>query len=242
MDLRAIVNLKPLTISLAAYLLSLFPDEDDFLTEGEFSMLQQGLSSVDIKALPCVQGTNSRRDPRNDDTTYPAEEDGTETRIFTDYDYGKQMIQQLSTSTSSTSKFSCTEDAEKASFWLKTAHISDFLSLPRHIRVSSFPYEGGFVRKDLLPLTIRRHCYCHQSSYLKMTDGTINTQLSQAPSWWLPCFDLSTGSHVTHPLDKLSLQHTFSVCNLVTIYPQNFISFVKSMNDASVKAKQTAGS
>ena len=194
MDLRAIVSTgKSLTLSLAAYLLSLFPDEDDFITEGEFAMLQQGLAGVDVNALPCVQCT-TRKDPRNDDLFFAA--DDAATTIFTDYDYAHEMIQQLSMSTSSVSKFSCTEDPEKASFWLKTAHTSDFLSIPSHIRVSSFPYEGGFVRKDLLPLTIRRHCYHHESSYLKLTDGTINTQLSHAPSWWLPCFDLSTEFHL----------------------------------------------
>ena len=194
MDLRAIVSTgKALTLSLAAYLVSIFPEEDDFVTEGEFAMLQQGLTSFDTNTLPCVQGTSSRRDPRVDDDPIITA-DGTATKIFTDYDYAQQLIQQLSTSTCSKA-----EDQEKASFWLKTAHTKDFLSVPSHIRVSSFPYEGGFVRKDLLPLTIRRHCYHHQSSYLKMTDGTINILHSQAPSWWLPCFDLSTGLWHTIP-------------------------------------------
>ena len=197
MDLREIVSTgKALTLSLAAYVLCLF-HEDDFVTEGEYNMLQQGLASIDVNALPCVQGTNTRRDPRNDDPIIAAADDGSVTTIFTDYDYAQQMIEQLSrSSTSSMSKFSCTEYPEKASFWLKTTHISNFLSVPSHIRVSSFPYEGGFVRKDLLPLTIRRHCFHHQSSYLKMTDGIINTELSQSPSWWLPCFDLTTEFHL----------------------------------------------
>lgn len=141
MDLRTIVSKgKSLTLSLAAYLLSLFPDEDDFITEGEFTMLQQGLAAVDVNALPCVQGT-SRRDPRNDDGIIAA--DGTATTIFTDYDYAHEMIQLL-ISTSSVSKFLYTSDSEKASFWLKTAHTSDFY-LYRRIYVSRL-----FLTKEAL--------------------------------------------------------------------------------------------
>ena len=66
-------------------------------------------------------------------------------------------------------------------FLLVTAHITDFLSLSLAQRVCQFPYEGGLVRKDLLLLTVPRHC---QGS----TGGS--------PEWWLPCFDMSTQFHL----------------------------------------------
>mmetsp|Transcript_8229 Transcript_8229/g.13312 ORF Transcript_8229/g.13312 Transcript_8229/m.13312 type:complete len:555 (-) Transcript_8229:122-1786(-) len=42
--------------------------------------------------------------------------------------------------------------------------------------ISQFPFEGGFVEKDLLPQTVRRYCF----------DG------DKAKDWWLPCYDLAS--------------------------------------------------
>jgi len=71
-----------------------------------------------------------------------------------------------------------------AAFLFLTRHVKDFIRLDPRQCIAQFPYEGGFVRKDLLPLTVRRHCY-----------GTPGA-LAAAPGWWLPCFDLSTEFHL----------------------------------------------
>jgi hypothetical protein len=67
-------------------------------------------------------------------------------------------------------------------------HVKDFFKVTSY-RVSSFPYEGGFVRKDLLPLTVRRHC-----CFVPPEASTVAP--SALPSWWLPCFDLATEFHL----------------------------------------------
>jgi hypothetical protein len=81
------------------------------------------------------------------------------------------------------------DSPEEADFLLLFENISNFLSIPLHQRVNQFPYEGGLVRKDLLPLTVRKHCF---------SPGGI------APRWWLPCFDLSTEFHIFSTFFRLN--------------------------------------
>ena len=71
-----------------------------------------------------------------------------------------------------------TDDEKEADFVLTLARVTNFLAFQQ--RICQFPYEGGFVRKDLLCLTVRTHC---------IPDG------NNPPCWWLPCFDLATEFH-----------------------------------------------
>lgn len=71
-----------------------------------------------------------------------------------------------------------TDEQEDADFVITLTRVTNFLTLPQ--RICQFPYEGGFVRKDLLPLTVRTYC---------------STDWEKPPRWWLPCFDLSTEFH-----------------------------------------------
>jgi hypothetical protein len=192
MELREIVATGiQLTLSRAAYLLSVFT-EDDFVTSGEYDMLSNALlqhASSTTTQLPCCKGATKRCDPRGEMTTDAVLDAEQPICVYTDYDFARDVIAQLFPA-----GFVLVDDPEQASYVLMTRHIKDFLSVRPNLRVSSFPYEGGFVRKDLLPLTIRRHCYAH-SSPLADDDSSISAQ-SSPPSWWLPCYDLSTEFHL----------------------------------------------
>jgi len=110
----------------------------------------------------------------NDDV--PFHESKSITLIYTDYPVASDPILYFQ-------NFKFVSLPEEADFLLITGHVSDFLAISPTFRLSQFPYESGFVRKDLLILTIRRHCF-------KGPDGLT------PPSWWLPCFDLGTEFHL----------------------------------------------
>ena len=135
--------------------------------------------------LPMVTLTN-RRDPRDDDEGEVAEigDGGGKKKIVihTDYPLLKTITSENSASTLRHIEF--TEDPMLATHWFHIRQEKNFLGVPSHVTINQFPYEGGFVRKDLLPLTIRRHAFG--------TPGDPRT----APSWWLACFDLSTEFHL----------------------------------------------
>ena len=63
-----------------------------------------------------------------------------------------------------------------ADVWHVAEHVKSFPDLPEGVLVNQFPFEGGFLRKDLLGQSVRRYC-------------NLNGAF---PSWFLPSFDLST--------------------------------------------------
>jgi hypothetical protein len=76
------------------------------------------------------------------------------------------------------------EDPSDADVFWHVTQVKSFLSLPLSTLINQFPYEGGFVRKDLLGLTVRRYCY-----------GSPGLP-SSAPRWWQPYYDLRTEFHL----------------------------------------------
>jgi hypothetical protein len=204
MELRDIVAAnKALTVSLGAFLLSAF-DPTAFAHEEELAMLRAGVDeAARAGTLPCTKGYDGERaDPRGELKTEGGKDDDGEGRqrrpvaVYTDYAYAKDLLLQLQATHPDDVRV--VDDRAEASFLLLTNHIKDFLSLPPQVRVSSFPYEGGFVRKDLLPLTVRRYCYTRSppTGPLAASDTCIDTATSTAPAWWLPCYDLSTEFHL----------------------------------------------
>jgi len=152
----------------------------------EKEMLIAGVAAAVLQAnnfLPMVPVSAGRRDPR--EVEKESEREGLEPKgvvIHTDY----EALRGITTESKRTTmpQISFTEDPNLATHWFHILQQKNFLNVPPNIILNQFPYEGGFVRKDLLPLTIRRHAY--------KTPGDPTT----APDWWLSCFDLSTEFHL----------------------------------------------
>eukprot|EP01036_Dinobryon_divergens_P025701 gene25703-34278_t len=165
-----------LTVSKAAWLLAAFPYSAQWKDIHEFNYLNHAVSTGLQEAKKQHSGPTSSPelvDPRSpiafSVTSSPV------VAIYTDYPVARDVL-----SRSSSFKLVDTSD-EAADFLLVTAHIRDFLSLSPAQRVCQFPYEGGLVRKDLLLLTVPRHC---------------GGPTGDPPEWWLPCFDVSTQFHL----------------------------------------------
>ncbi|GMH48306.1 hypothetical protein TrVE_jg9363 [Triparma verrucosa] len=70
--------------------------------------------------------------------------------------------------------------SSSSTYLFSVTPITDHLSLPSSTIINQFPYEGGIVQKDLLPLTVRAYCYVNDVK----------------PKWWLECYDMSTEFHL----------------------------------------------
>lgn len=170
---------KPLTISQCAFLLACF-SEQQFANALEYQALKQAVEQQsDLDSLPCIAlPTQPRVDPRPGERL-PA----LPIKFYTDYEMLIPLLKK-------NKQIKLVDEITQCDFaHLVSIHIKDFLAMKP--RVSSFPYEGGFVRKDLLPLVVRQYCYAN---------GVVKpnnlAQRSDAPFWWLPCFDLSTEFHL----------------------------------------------
>ena len=116
-----------------------------------------------------------RGDPRPRDATRPTAT-ARRTRVFTDYPALRADAREA--------RVDFVDDEASADVLWLVRHVRSFTEVPAHQRVLQFPYEGGFVRKDLLPLSVRRHCFDPPGA----RDG--------APRWWLECYDLATEFHL----------------------------------------------
>eukprot|EP00667_Euglena_gracilis_P010235 EG_transcript_10416 len=167
-----------LTASHAAYVLCTAEDSDWGCSD-EAQQLRAGVrAAVDALcgALPMVPPPDPARprgDPRPEDEPWPP---ARPVAIHTDYAEVRAAV--------TTAAVRFVAGPQEAAFLFLTRHVTDFLALPPAQRVAQFPYEGGFVRKDLLPLTVRRCCFGEP--------GVPAT----APAWWLPCYDLTTEFHL----------------------------------------------
>lgn len=170
---------KSLTISLAAALLSAY-SINNFVNPAEYEYLRTNVDSALGGPLPSAP---SNTKVRNDTRAQHAQHKSGTISIFTDYSVLQEVFSMFTTADGSTLEwdFELTDNKETADFLFLTKNESNFLNIPSHQRINQFPYEGGFVRKDLLPLTVRR--YCHDIE-------------GNPPAWWLPCFDLATEFHL----------------------------------------------
>ena len=186
LSLPNILQEKPLTLSLACWLY-IYP-QHYWIDVNEYQYIQTQVESIfpcldDIKdddtwlpnafILPKATHNTDRKDSRS-----PIDiKDTNNIKIYTDYDVIKnEVINYLS------SNINIVDKEDDADFLFLTTHVKDFLKINKIL--SQFPYEGGIVSKDLLPLTVRGYCY-------KNHNGK-----SIPPSWWLPCYDLSTEFHL----------------------------------------------
>jgi hypothetical protein len=173
MLLANLLENRPLTLSVGAWLLAVYPPHE-WENVQEYEMVRSGVAAVQTADLPAVPAiTKERRDPRipspvKESGSLSAADQSIIVKIYSDY---ADVLQYIPST-----RFSLVETQDEADVALLVGHVGNFLKLPKHLIVCQFPYEGGFVRKDLLPLTVRRFCY----------------HLGKAPYWWLPCFDLST--------------------------------------------------
>lgn len=170
-----------LTPSKASLLLALFPNQNDWMAEAEkeavSNYVAQSIEAAGgiLPMVPAPDAAKPRKDPREGGSA-PSGGDAKVIKVFTDMVAPVRECQRRD--------IEWTEYQDGADVWLCTKPIQNYLALPEDVAVTQFPYEGGFVRKDLLPLTIRRFCFS--------TPGDP----SSSPDWWLPCFDLSTEFHL----------------------------------------------
>jgi hypothetical protein len=156
--LADVVVERPLTLSIAAWLLARFKPSD--FEECELCMLQQGISSAVIE-LPCCPPPpcGGRIDPRcsgiessiDGYTTTKGSE--RKLKVYTDYQFALKTFEKLTT------LVDVVDNAEDADLLFVMDNIRNFLSISQRNQVCQFPYEGGLVRK------VSRHYIC------SVTDG-----------------------------------------------------------------------
>ena len=180
---------RPLTISLAAAIVA-YHGRVSFENIEEYDYLLANVNKTIDYPLPCAtEITLPRKQPvsyanptlTNNKTA--CDDTGIVIKVFTDYDVIVDVFKLFVTNVCGTDiitdfnwKFELVDSKDDADYLFLTEHIRNFFSIPHSQRVNQFPYEGGFVRKDLLALTVRKYCPHAQ--------------------WWLPCFDLSTEFHL----------------------------------------------
>mmetsp|Transcript_20762 Transcript_20762/g.18920 ORF Transcript_20762/g.18920 Transcript_20762/m.18920 type:complete len:158 (+) Transcript_20762:77-550(+) len=138
-----------LTLSVASWLLAII-QENEWLYSEEKNMLLTALANINESPLPRAQlSTFIRQDKRNFDNInkerFRCDSDtdfnnAYKLKIFTDYEYAKQLLVKSNNCT-------VVNSLSEANFLLTALHITDFYGLPLDLRVNQFPYEGGFVRK-----------------------------------------------------------------------------------------------
>ena len=163
---------KSLSASSAAWLLAYFPLDSHWPPGQRQHLLTAIEGACSAAKTAVVVNTEKKKDPSSELRRQSHKFEG-KIKLFTDYEEALKLIHLPD-------RVEMVNSEEESDFTLTAKHIKSFLSIPLHRRVNQFPYEGGLVRKDLLPLTVRRYCY--------------NQGVS--PAWWLPCFDLSTEFHL----------------------------------------------
>jgi hypothetical protein len=197
-----------LTQSSAVLILCQYPYESMWIHKEEFEAIKQLVLGAVSSSIPTL-GSNTV--PRKDLRPYNTEQTPTslsDVNVYTDYEFGFQSLQAAGIpSTLGPLGYPPPVGEDNLllhphNFLFLMTHIKDFTNLPENLRVSQFPFEGGFVRKDLLSLTVRTYCNKLRSA---------NDICRSLPSWWNPCFDLSTELHFfTHELLR---RHISGYCN-----------------------------
>mmetsp|Transcript_26616 Transcript_26616/g.50419 ORF Transcript_26616/g.50419 Transcript_26616/m.50419 type:complete len:471 (-) Transcript_26616:386-1798(-) len=169
-------NLKSptLTPSIGALILAAVP-KNEWSDKKERKYVMKAVKAA-IKSqngvLPkATKPSSPRVDPRGP-FTFPSPTPSSPLQISTNYPL---LLSTLPPSPS----LSFVPPSSSSAFLFSVTPITDHLSLPSSTATNQFPYEGGLVQKDLLPLTVRAYCY---------EDGV-------RPRWWLECYDMRTEFH-----------------------------------------------
>lgn len=176
LNLGALLNGKQLTLSSAAWLLARYPDPIMWEVK-EYNMVHGAVEAAlaQIKSLPCIPDIDELRMDKRVPQISMSTTLGAPMKVFTDYSDARRHVEAAD-------YLQLVETVEEADFLLVLKQVTNFMHTPLNQFIGQYPYEGGFVRKDLLPLTIRKCCYVD----------------NQPPSWWLPCFDVSTEFHLLY--------------------------------------------
>mmetsp|Transcript_40972 Transcript_40972/g.41843 ORF Transcript_40972/g.41843 Transcript_40972/m.41843 type:complete len:542 (-) Transcript_40972:78-1703(-) len=167
------LNGEALSVSKAAWLIARYP-HDRWADPLEYEALLNAIQPQLQTSLNVSGNPRQPRIDRRDLSTCPIRNgNDSPIRLYSEYDkvienYVGKNVQIVPNA-----------DEKEVDALLLVSPVKDFFSLPSSQLICQFPFEGGLVHKDLLPLTVRR--YCVQNNIL--------------PDWWLPCFDLSTEFH-----------------------------------------------
>jgi hypothetical protein len=152
---------RNLTISLAAWLFIMFPDDINWENSSEFEMVLNALKSIEIKnfnELNSYLATTSskeysRKDHRIQYQIVHAQEqaDNFVIKLYTDYDLLKEKI-KLEENIILVESFS---DAE---LLLLTKNVKNFIEIPINQIICQFPYESCIVRKVLVFFFLLFNC------------------------------------------------------------------------------------
>ena len=194
-SLQQFVSEKPLTISNAAWILALDLEYEHEEEEAQLAQLvKQAIDAVDFDDLPKASHSGERADNRVDDCHINSDDSKSGIKVYTDFEVLVEVEQQIAP------MVRLVKSREEADFLFVCERVTDFLSINQ--RVCQFPFEGGYVRKDLLPLTVRGYCYG--------TDAEGRTNASGQPFWWLHCYDLSTEWHFFQRNYERNMKRGFS--------------------------------
>mmetsp|Transcript_24841 Transcript_24841/g.49648 ORF Transcript_24841/g.49648 Transcript_24841/m.49648 type:complete len:524 (-) Transcript_24841:84-1655(-) len=220
-DLESLGFSSNLTPSSAAVILACFPTPVDWAFEAEWRQVTQYVEQAVAAQgsrlpMPPLPDVTTRQDPRSfnqkqnaaaalsptNDSAGAVYAKTSVVRIFTDMDTVRKAVNL------SGLEWASGQSEAECDVLLVTKPVKDFLALPPRLRICQFPYEGALVRKDLLPLTVRRFCFKAASvagdhpsllegaaAVAAVVDGAGGDSAC-APPWWLPCFDLSTEFHL----------------------------------------------
>jgi hypothetical protein len=168
---------RAVTPAVASWILTLYPE---LVEPYQKVSLEEAIESACFSSLPSSQHPQTpRRDQRSHEGKLSLNPGDSESasrpvKIYTTYD---ALLAYKEFGFHDESVYIFVDDEEEADFMFLTTNIRNFQSI--NAKVNQFPFEGGLVQKDLLPLTVRGFCY---------QNGT-------PPKWWLPCFDLTTEFH-----------------------------------------------
>lgn len=175
-----------MTQSAATVIFCQHPESASWIYKQEYDAIKKLTIDATFQLLPqlSVKAANSIKDSRPFDasTHLPASLD--QVHVYTDYEFAAKCLNKVGIRCAY-GPYSHSVDVSPFNFLLLTTQVKDFHSIAEDKRVCQFPYEGGFVRKDLLSLTVRSYCIRKQQRQEKQ----------QLPRWWNPCFDLSTELH-----------------------------------------------
>ncbi|GMH79809.1 hypothetical protein TrLO_g13487 [Triparma laevis f. longispina] len=141
-----------ITPSIGAMILAAVPKEE-WADKQERKYVRQAVKAAQSLPLPSVSlpdtprgDTRSPFTPSNPTPTSPL-------KIYTDYPLLSDLLK-----TTPPPYITLLPTSETADFLFLVTPLKDFINLNPNTQINQFPYEGGLVQKDLLPLTLRRYC------------------------------------------------------------------------------------
>jgi len=205
-----------LTQSTAVLILCQYPCKSEWVHPEEYEAIKKLVVDATDETLPSLTKSNTAK---RDNRPYIANNalKMKDISVYTDYEFGYQSMKAAGIPCvlgplGIYPPVSGAENLSYHNFLFLMTHVKDFTTLPSHQRVAQFPFEGGFVRKDLLPLTVRTYCGCPSAGTgASASVGASAASGHQLPVWFNPCFDLSTELHFF--MRELLRRHALGLTN-----------------------------